>query len=238
VGLYTGFLPGAYFVYYARKVFRLPPQIWRVATCFLITRPKLGILFDTYWVYNYTSQIEHSNPKFRTKEDVVWYLMFVAGVLHVINFAVFGSSYGVLTPGLIMALCYSATQDLRGQKTTLYFFTIPAQTMPYALLLLSLILDGPYYFMLELAGLLAAHLHDFLSRLYPEFGGGPNLISTPGFLSRLVQTPRIFRRDYGTAIRPPQAGASARGTGNDASSGGVLPESWRTRGPGRRLGGD
>jgi Derlin-2/3 len=79
-------------------------------------------------------------------------------------------------------------------------------------------------------------LHDFLTRLWPEFGGGSSLLPTPAFLSRIVETPRVFQRDYGTGIRatgPPTSGSS---TG--ASTGSVLPDSWKTRGSGHRLGGE
>jgi Derlin-2/3 len=91
--------------------------------------------------------------------------------------------------------------------------------------------DLPYMAM-QVEGLVAAHLYDFLTRLWPEFGGGWNPIPTPAFVSRLVQTPRMFRRDYGTAIRPTDS-ASGRTTG---ASTGPLPDSWRTRGAGQRLG--
>jgi Derlin-2/3 len=148
-----------------------------------------------------------------------------------LNYLYFG--YVTFLEGLIVAMCYTATQDQRGQKTNFYFFTVPAQALPYCMLISSLLMGGP--FMLELSGLLAAHLHDFLFRLWPEFGGGPNLLATPAWVSYLVQTPRILQRDYGTAVRPPPAGAtSGRSTG--ASTGSVLPDSWKTRGAGHRLG--
>jgi Derlin-2/3 len=62
------------------------------------------------------------------------------------------------------------------------------------------------------------------------------LLPTPSFISRFVQTPRVFQREHGTAIRPPSVQASGSTTG--AATGSVLPDSWRTRGTGRRLGGD
>lgn len=137
--------------------------------------------------------------------------------------------------GLILALCYTASQDQRGAKASFFFFTVPAQLVPYCMILFS-VLVNPGMLPLQISGLVSAHLHDFLTRVYPEFGGGPNFLPTPAFLSRLVQTPRVLRRDYGTAIRNQGNQGSVNSTG--ASTGSVLPDSWRTRGTGQRLGGD
>jgi len=136
--------------------------------------------------------------------------------------------------GLILSVVYTVTQDQRGQKANFFFFTVPAQSLPYCMLLSSLLMS-PSLIPLQMSGIVAAHLYDFLSRLWPEFGGGPNLLATPAFVSRLVQAPRALQRDYGTAVRP---AAASTGNSTGASTGSVLPDSWKTRGSGRRLGGD
>lgn len=139
---------------------------------------------------------------------------------------------GLYLKGLIMAMCYTAVQDKRGQKSNFFFFQVPAQSVPYCMLIWSMLLN-PGVIPLEVSGILAAHLHDFLTRLWPEFGLGPNLLPTPGFLSKLVQTPRFMKRTYGTAVQPK---ASTSGSSAGASAGPVLPDSWKTRGAGHRLG--
>lgn len=141
------------------------------------------------------------------------------------------------TQALITAVCYTATQDQRGAKASFYFVQIRAQLVPYCMMLVTLLFPGgAFTAMVMLTGLVAAHLFDFLTRIYPQFGGGPNLLPTPPFLSRLINTPRVNERAYGTAFRPgPAAGSGARTTGS-SSGGGVLPDSWRSRGPGHRLG--
>lgn len=137
---------------------------------------------------------------------------------------------------LTIALCYTVMQDQRGQKAGFYFFTVPAQLVPFCMLGATLLMS-PTFLPLQLTGLVAAHMYDFLTRIYPEFGGGPNLLPTPGFLSHLVQTPRVLQRDFGTAFRarPPTQPAGGR---TSATAGSVLPDSWRSRGSGHRLGGD
>lgn len=145
----------------------------------------------------------------------------------------------MLLGALSMALCYTAHQDMRGGKSQFIFFTVPSQAVPFCQLFMSFIFPS-WSLQSQIAGLLAAHMHDFLTRLYPQFAGGPNLLPTPGFLTYLIETPRFLRREYGTAVRPSAAaaGGPASGKTTGASAGSVLPDSWRTRGSGHRLGGE
>lgn len=47
--IYMEYLPAHYVTFYLPSFLRLPPQIWRIFTSFLITGPKISILFDTYY---------------------------------------------------------------------------------------------------------------------------------------------------------------------------------------------
>ncbi|PBP20231.1 ER-associated proteolytic system protein-like protein Der1 [Diplocarpon rosae] len=143
----------------------------------------------------------------------------------------------IFTSALILAFAYTSTQEERGQKASFFIITIPAQFIPYAMLLMTFIMAGPDQAKIQATGLVAAHLHDFLTRLYPTFRGGRNLVPTPAFVKRMWQTtaPTVDSRPYGTAFTPAQR-VTTKASGS--SAGGVLPESWRTRGSGHRLGGD
>lgn len=230
IACHMGIMPYGWIYFHYLELFRLPPQIWRPVTSFLLTSPQLGIVMDTYFVFQYASQLETTHPKFGRKEDFLWYLVFCGTVIIVLAQYFLGSLY--FLQALILAMCYTATQDQRGQKAGFFFFTVPAQLIPLCMMGASLLMAGPQVMLLQLTGLVAAHLHDFLTRLWPEFGGGANWIPTPAFFARLVTTPRFMQREYGTAIRnEPRAGTS---TGAQAR--GPLPDSWKTRGSGHRLG--
>ena len=103
------------------------------------------------------------------------------------------------------------------------------------MLLLSLIQAGPEAALTEAAGIPAAHLYDFLTVLWPQYGGGRNLIPTPEFLKRWFEgssgTKRVEVKVHGTSYR-----ASTPGGSSASSSGFSNP--WGSRGQGRRLGGD
>jgi len=114
---------------------------------------------------------------------------------------------------------------------TVFILTFPAKYLPYALLLLTFIMRGPPAAMEQGTGLLAAHLYDFLTRIWPTFGGGRNYIKTPEFVKRWFAqsgsgAPQA--RGYGTAFdNRRDAPASGSSSGNAWSN---------QRGPGRRLG--
>ncbi|KAK4246293.1 Der1-like family-domain-containing protein [Corynascus novoguineensis] len=232
ISVHFGFVSYAWFYFTEDRLLRFPPEIWRLATNFFLSGPKLGIIMDPYFAYQYLKQLEVASPRFPRKEDVLWYLITVGSFIILLNRTFLDG--GFFLDGLIMALAYTATQDQRGVQSNFFFFTVPAQSIPYCMLLASLLMN-PMAIPLQITGILSAHLYDFLSRLWPEFGGGRNILATPGFVSYLVQTPRVLQRGYGTAIRQPSAPASGSSTG--ASTGSVLPDSWKTRGVGKRLGG-
>lgn len=136
---------------------------------------------------------------------------------------------------LTVAMCYTVTQDQPGAKVNYMFITIPAQLTPYAMILVNLLFPGgAMNMLLQVQGLVAAHLFNFLTRIWPEYGGGRNLIPTPAFMSTVVQSTEAVQGRVASAagIRPASQ-SSGHGTG---ASRGPLPDSWRTRGPGQRLG--
>lgn len=116
--------------------------------------------------------------------------------------------------------------------TTYYVVTVPSQWMPYLVLLVTWLMVGMNALKIGLCGLVAAHLHDFLTRLWPEFGGGRNLLPTPGFIRRMweTRTSTVQHKAYGTSFTPAQRQES------ESSGSGPLPDSWKSRGSGHRLG--
>ena len=140
-----------------------------------------------------------------------------------------------LTRALIVALTYTATQQQQGLQVNYMFVPVPAPLMPYAMIGISLLFPGGIQdFFLGLYGLVAAHMFEFLTRIYPQLGGGPNLLKTPKVMTRLV---RAVEGRISAISRPgftaPSGDASGSSTGAES---GPLPDAWRTRGTGRRLG--
>lgn len=142
----------------------------------------------------------------------------------------------VFTSALILAFIYTFAQDNRGKKAHFVIVQIPIQYLPWAVLTLTFVTGGWPAVLSEGTGLLAAHLYDFLTRLYPTFQGGRNWVQTPAAIKRAFGADRstFSHRAYGSGFRtgrqlPPQSSSGWTS---------ALTGSWGGRGAGRRLGGD
>lgn len=77
MGVHFNLLDGHWLAWIPETLWQIPPEIWRVGSTFLVTAPRLGLLFDTYFFYSYMCELERGHPRFPRKEDLVWYLIFV-----------------------------------------------------------------------------------------------------------------------------------------------------------------
>jgi Derlin-2/3 len=134
----------------------------------------------------------------------------------------------------MLAFVYTFAQDNRGQKAHFVILQIPVEFLPWAMLTLTLVLGGFPAALQQATGILAAHLYDFLTRLYPTFQGGRNFIQTPTAVKRMfgVEQTTTTDKGFGTSIRPGQA-LPQQPSGWTSGLGGT----WGGRGQGRRLGG-
>jgi membrane associated rhomboid family serine protease len=88
---YGGIIGLGQYIFASQYVFtaKMFPQLWRIFTAFLITKPKFAILLDPYFLYQYGSAIERESSRFSQPGDFFTYTMFV-GSLIVVSFP-FGS---------------------------------------------------------------------------------------------------------------------------------------------------
>ncbi|KAJ5095136.1 hypothetical protein N7532_007427 [Penicillium argentinense] len=230
--LYGGVLSGYWVIWVPRLIFQVPPQIWRLALPFFITGPKLSFIFDLYHMYTYGSALETSSVRFSRPGDFVTYLVFVALVIMLTAGYILGGV--VFTSALILAMVYTYAQDNRGRKVYFFFVQMPVQYLPYAMLFITLLQQGWPSALSESMGIVAAHAYDFVTHIYPTYGGGRNWLVTPGFVHRFFSN--TSSRSYGTASRQPEP----RSTGPSTSRGWTssFQNPWSNRGAGRRLGGN
>ncbi|KAL4890409.1 Der1-like family-domain-containing protein [Aspergillus ambiguus] len=229
--VYGGLLSGYHTAFLPRLLFRLLPQAWRLITPFLLTRPSMAFVFDLYFLYTYSSRLESNSPRFTGPGDFFTYVIFVASVILLTAGCVFNGVF--FTHALILAFVYTFAQDNRGSKASFFMIRMPIEFLPWAMLVFTLVAYGCPAACNESMGIVAAHLYDFLTRIYPTFGGGRNYITTPAFVRRLFSTTsRGTSRGYGTAYRPASQDQGSSGGWTSSFQG-----AWSQRGPGRRLGG-
>jgi len=80
---YSGLLSLYHYIFVSQYVFTVSmlPQLWRLFTAFLITKPKFGILLDPYFLYQYGSSIERESPRFKDPGDFFVYTLFLGSVI-------------------------------------------------------------------------------------------------------------------------------------------------------------
>ncbi|KAL8772612.1 MAG: hypothetical protein Q9209_002273 [Squamulea sp. 1 TL-2023] len=124
----------------------------------------------------------------------------------------------------------------RRKKVNFFIIQLEAKWLPWAMLLAALVLEGPNGMMYQGTGIIAAHLYDFLTRLYPTFGGGRNYIQTPKFITRWFggEAQRAHHKGFGTSYAPQTQQAARPESGFSTA----FSSPWSSRGQGRRLGGD
>ncbi|KAL1969066.1 hypothetical protein VTN77DRAFT_900 [Rasamsonia byssochlamydoides] len=230
--VYGGLLNGYHIIFRLDEILKLPPEIWRLVTPFLLTGPQLDFLWDLYFMYTYGSALETGSSRFSAPDDFFVYVLFVGTVIVLTAGCLLGRL--IFTSALILAFVYTWAQDNRGRKVMFFVIQIPAEFLPFAMLTVTFVMSGWGGVKSQGTGILAAHLYDFLTRIYPTFGGGRNYITTPAFVRRLFDGQRDTARAYGTAYRPGQSTQGSSSSGWSSSFG----TSWSSRGAGRRLGGD
>jgi len=139
-----------------------------------------------------------------------------------------------------MALIYTFAQEDPNRQVQFFIVQMPAKYLPYASLAITYLVAGPFQTMIQSTGILAAHMYDFLDRVWPTYGGGQKYTTPPLFIQKLFTgtgQPQT-NRAYGTAF----ASRSANQPAAQNQGSGPLPNSWTSgsawSGSGRRLGGD
>ncbi|TKA77237.1 hypothetical protein B0A49_00778 [Cryomyces minteri] len=154
--VYGGLLSGMRVVFYRPWILTLFPQLWRLVTPFLLTGPKLGMILDPYFLYTYGSSLETESARFTQPGDFFVYLVFVCStILLTSGFLLQGMIF--LAP-LTVALAYTYAQDNPTRNIIFYIVTFQVKWLPYAMLAMTFVMNGPQQTMHEATGLVAAHL--------------------------------------------------------------------------------
>lgn len=153
--------------------------------------------------------------------------------------------YTFLQP-LTLAFVYTYAQDNLDRRVSMFVLQFKAKYLPYAMLLMTFVMSSPTAALQQATGLVAAHAFEFLTRIWPTYGGGRNYLETPQFLKAWLGDARAVprTRGYGTAFNTGGRPVNAAPAGRPAAAGAPSTawssafSGWGQRGQGRRLGGD
>ena len=145
----------------------------------------------------------------------------------------------VLLSPLTLALAYTFSQEDPNRSVSYIIITFQAKWLPLVMLAMTFVMSSPQAAMIQGSGLVAAHAYEFVMRIWPEFGGGRKLITTPRAVSNwFAAAPgTATQRGAGTAFAArPASGAQNAPRQGGAGGGWASGNSWGDRGQGRRLG--
>lgn len=150
----------------------------------------------------------------------------------------------MLLSALTLALAYTYAQDNPNRQVSYFIVTFSVKWLPYVMLAMTLVMAGPGEAMIQATGLVAAHSYNFLTKIWPEYGGGRRYIYTPQIVRNWFTQVGVTsaRRGAGTAYNVGGAGSQnvpQRQTGSSGGwASGTSASGWSGRGQGRRLGGE
>lgn len=81
--VYTSLLNPYYVLFWPKAIFAIPPQLWRLVTCFTLSGPQFGMLMDPYFLYTHGSRLETGSPRFTQPGDFFTYIVFVCATIMV-----------------------------------------------------------------------------------------------------------------------------------------------------------
>jgi Derlin-2/3 len=84
---------------------------------------------------------------------------------------------------LTLALAYTFGQENPNRQLSYFIVTFSAKYLPYSMLAMTFVMASPQAALHQATGLIAAHLYEFLTKIWPEHGGGRKLINTPAFVA-------------------------------------------------------
>lgn len=80
--VYGNIISGSRVVFYLPWIFKFPlPEVWRFVTPFWVTGGGLSILFDTYFLWTYSSGLEKESSRFSQPGDFFTYIIFLGLVI-------------------------------------------------------------------------------------------------------------------------------------------------------------
>lgn len=112
--VYGGMLDGYLILFLPKRIFQLPPEIWRLFSPFLLTGPNLSFFFDLYFMFTYGSTLESGSPRFSIPGDFFTYVLFVGVVILV--------SDGITYPQSLQSESYKSSLMASVVKRDLFLY--------------------------------------------------------------------------------------------------------------------
>ncbi|KAL7276591.1 hypothetical protein RUND412_000394 [Rhizina undulata] len=221
-------------VFWAPSVFNYSrPEIWRPLSSFMLTGSGMSIIMETY-------SANCETTKFSRPGDYLMFLIFCGAVILGLNHFLIGGVVYCRAMTMALAYYYSAMEDA-SHKVNFFIATFPIKFLPPVMLFITFIQGGVHPTLIEATGLIAAHLYLFLTKIWPQIGGGRDVIKTPQFIHNFFENAGAGRSatsggvvNPGGPARPIPSPGQTTASGRNFDAPGS--RQWTHRGQGHRLG--
>ncbi|KAG5547360.1 hypothetical protein RHGRI_013145 [Rhododendron griersonianum] len=172
----------AYIMLVYERVFK-HLEVWRPITCFFFLGPfSVNFGIRLLMIARYGVQLENG-PFQRRTADFLWMMLFGAFTLLALS-AIPGLWSPFLGVSLVFMLLYVWSREFPNANISIYgLVTLKAFYLPWAMLGMDVIFGSPL--LPDLLGIIAGHLHYFLTVLHP-LAGGRTILKTPMWVHKLV----------------------------------------------------
>jgi Derlin-2/3 len=143
----------------------------------------MKFLFEFIWLIQYGQILEGQTFMFNPA-DMVWMLIFGAGLLTAISLLMPSLGLVFLASPLIFMLLYVYSRNFPTQQVSIMgLFTLQSFYLPFAFLGISVVLGKDP--IPDICGIVVGHVYWFLTELYPAQGGA-NYLSTPTWVKQFT----------------------------------------------------
>ncbi|ORX97893.1 DER1-domain-containing protein [Basidiobolus meristosporus CBS 931.73] len=156
-------------------------QFWRVATCFFNYELSISAIFQLYFLYTYSKQLETS-PVFLGRTADYLYFLIVTMTFSIVSATVFYNPY-LLSQSLIMSIVFLWSRHYKDVNVSFFFsLRFKGAYLPYVLMIYELLSRNGSIPYADIIGFFSAYLYHYLHDIYPSTGG-VNYLKTPQFIA-------------------------------------------------------
>ncbi|KXZ52745.1 hypothetical protein GPECTOR_8g137 [Gonium pectorale] len=171
-------------------------EVWRLVTnFFFMGKFSFNWIIKMLWLLTYGATLETQTYQFEPA-DFLTLLLFGAGCLLAasgVMLVALGMPVVFGADSLVFMLLYVWSRQFPEQQVNIYgLFKVLSFYVPFVFVGIEFLMSGAVPWT-SLLGIVAGHLHYYLTVLYPAIGG-PRLLTTPVFLKNLLADRGIGRR--------------------------------------------
>ncbi|KAK0522404.1 hypothetical protein OC835_006582 [Tilletia horrida] len=201
-------------------------QIWRPVTSFFLAGGGIQLIFDIIAIFRSSSALEEGEPFYRSTSSYTWTLLLTNALILLLNHPL-GSALHFRP--MLYAITTFWSRAYRNESVNIFgVVNVRAPLLPYAYLVLELLMGGPHPMMQAATGILAAYAIHYIRDEIPRPPPGARLRPQDSLLKRVVgavqkfvcEPPLALQRALPDSVDPVAGGTPARAAaGSGASTG-------------------